>query len=44
MLEPCVHAPFPYESIALLALTCLPLPPGLFDSATRSGAHLTLAV
>ena len=37
-----MHALLLYESIAFLALTCLPLSPGLSDSAAHSGAHLTL--
>ena len=43
MPESCVHAPLPYESIAFLALTHLPLPPSLSDFATHSSVYLTLA-
>ena len=42
--EPCVHAPLPFEPIAFLAFTCLPLPPSLFDSAVHSDICLTLVV
>ena len=42
VLEPCVHAPLPYESIVVLVFMRLPLPTGLFDSGTRSRACLTL--
>ena len=44
MLEPCVHAPLPSETIAILAFTCLSLPPGLFDSTVCSDICLPLAV
>ena len=43
MPKPYVHVPLLYESIAFLALKCLPLPPGFFDTVARSGARLTLA-
>ena len=41
-LEPCVHAPLPFEPNTFLAFTHLPLPPGLSDSAARSSIRLTL--
>ena len=37
-----MHASLSYEPITFLALTRLPLPPSLSDSAARSGARLTL--
>ena len=36
--KPYVYAPLPFESITFLALTHLPLPLHLFDSAVRSGS------
>ena len=42
VLEPCVHAPLPYESIVVLVFMRLPLPTGLFNFGTCSGACLTL--
>ena len=42
--ELCVHAPLLSKSIASLALTHLPLPPGLSNSAAHSDICLTLAV
>ena len=37
-----MHAPLPYESIVFLVFMHLPLPTDLSDSATHSGACLTL--
>ena len=43
MLEPCVHAPLPFESITFLTFTRLPLPLRLSDSVAHSGICLTFA-
>ena len=42
MPMPCVHVSLPYKSVDFLALMRVSLPTGLFDSATHSGACLTL--
>ena len=42
MPKPSVHTPLPYEFVAFLALTRLPLPPSLYDSTTCFGARLAL--